>query len=114
MIGIGGLVVILHMAVGAIRRQSDESSVSVTVTAFGGTVSALEAKIRPQLVVPRPSHDPFPALWGVAFLAMIPELQTITVILSTDPVALFTRLRRPLENAVEMAITAIHGAMSSH
>ena len=82
--------------------------------ALNGSMGTLQPKTGHQLVIPRTSNDLLPALRRVTVLALTAQLQTVSVVLSSNPVACFTRLGSALYDSVDMALAALYRPVPAH
>jgi hypothetical protein len=114
MVGLLCALIVVEMTSGTGRRRSHKCAIAVTFGAFSGPMCTLEAKTRHRLVIPRPSDDSLPGLRCVAVFTMVAQLQPVSVILPSDPVALLTFQGCTLYDAVQVTLAAFDGAMPAH
>ena len=86
----------------------------MTLGALNGSMGTLQPETGHQLVIPRTTNDLLPALRRVTVLALTAQLQTVSVILSSNPVASLTRLGSALDDSVDMALAALDRPVSAH
>jgi hypothetical protein len=114
MIGLLRTLMIVEMTSGTRRRCSHERAAAVAPGAFRGSMRALETEARGGLVIERATENLLPALRRVTLFAMAAQLQPVSVILPSDPVALLTFSRRALNDTVQVALATLDGAMPAH
>jgi len=114
MIRLLDVLVVRKVTSTALSGNTCESALFVTLSAFGGAMSTLQAKTCHHLVIPATTNDLLPALWRVTVLALAAQLQTVSVILSPNPVAGFTCLGSALYDSIDMALSAFHRSVPAH